>query len=423
MIARMIERRVAPEITALLERLPAVALVGPRQSGKTTLALAIAEGRPSVYLDLESAADRARLAEPALYLSDHADELVILDEIHRAPGLFEALRGMIDQGRREGRGTGRFLLLGSAAIELLAQSGETLAGRIAFVELSPLDLVEVGAQRLDRLWTRGGFPDSFLAADDAISLRWRQDFIRTYLERDIPQLGPRIPAETLRRLWTMFAHHQGGLLNAAQLARGLGVSGATIAHYLDLMVDLLLVRRLPPHLPNLGKRMVRSPKVYVRDSGLLHALLGLADREALLGHPIVGPSWEGMAIENLLSAAGPQAQASFYRTSHGAEIDLVLSWPEGEDWAVEIKRSLAPTVERGFHSALADLSPQRALIAYPGVERFHPAPSIEAIGLGELCEQARDKGGRATRVAGQNGMRPAGGAAHTRAAGRGAGTG
>jgi len=388
----MIERRVAPEITALLERLPAVALVGPRQAGKTTLALTIAEGRPSVYLDLESATDRARLAEPALYLSDHADELVILDEIHRAPGLFEALRGMIDQGRREGRGTGRFLLLGSAAIELLAQSGETLAGRIAFVELSPFDIVEVGTQHLDRLWTRGGFPDSFLAVDDAISLRWRQDFIRTYLERDIPQLGPRIPAETLRRLWTMFAHHQGGLLNAAQLARGLGVSGATIAHYLDLMVDLLLVRRLPPHLPNLGKRMVRSPKVYVRDSGLLHALLGLADREALLGHPIIGPSWEGMAIENLLSAAGPQAQASFYRTSHGAEIDLVLSWPGGEDWAVEIKRSLAPTAERGFHSALADLSPQRALIAYPGAERFRPAPSIEAIGLGELCEQARAHG-------------------------------
>jgi len=392
MIARMIERRVAAEVTALLEHLPAVALIGPRQAGKTTLALAIAEGRPSVYLDLESAADRARIAEPALYFADHADELVILDEIHRAPGLFEALRGVIDQARREDRAAGRFLLLGSAAIELLAQSGETLAGRIAFVELAPFDIIEVGARQLDRLWTRGGFPDSFLAAEDETSMRWRQDFIRTYLERDIPQLGPRIPAETLRRLWTMFAHHQGGLLNAAQLARGLGVSGATIAHYLDLMVDLLLVRRLPPRLPNLGKRLVRSPKVYVRDSGLLHALLGLADREAVLGHPIVGPSWEGMAIENLLTAAGPHVQASFYRTGHGAEIDLVLSWPGGEDWAVEIKRSLAPTVERGFHSALADLIPQRALVVYPGAERYRPAPSIEAIGLDELCEQARVRG-------------------------------
>jgi uncharacterized protein len=369
--------------------MPAVAILGPRQAGKTTLALAIAEGRPSVYLDLESAADRARLAEPVLYLADHADKLVILDEIHRAPGLFETLRGVIDQGKREGKGTGRFLLLGSAAIDLLAQSGETLAGRIGFLELPPLDISEVGDRQVDRLWIRGGFPDSFLADDDAVSLRWRQDFIRTYLERDIPQFGPRIPAETLRRLWTMFAHHQGGLLNAAQIARGLGVSGTTVAHYLDLMVDLLLVRRLAPRLPNAGKRLVRSPKVYVRDSGLLHALLGLADREALLGHPVVGASWEGMAIENLLVAAGPTAQASFYRTSHGAEVDLVIGRPGGEAWAVEVKRSLAPTLERGFHSALADLEPQRALVVYPGDERYRLSASIEAIGLAELCEQVR----------------------------------
>ncbi|MGA2163222.1 MAG: ATP-binding protein [Solirubrobacteraceae bacterium] len=398
----MIERRAAAEVESLLEHMPAVALVGPRQAGKTTLALAIAKGRPSVYLDLESAADRARLAEPALYFADHADELVILDEIHRAPGLFEVLRGVIDEARRDGRATGRFLLLGSAAIDLLAQSGETLAGRIAFVELSPFDVTEVGGERLDELWVRGGFPESFLSTNDAVSLRWRQDFIRTYLERDIPQLGPRIPAETLRRLWTMFAHHQGGLLNAAQLARNLGVSGTTVAHYLDLMVDLLLVRRLPPRLPNLGKRLVRSPKVYVRDSGLLHTLLGLADKEAILGHPIVGPSWEGMAIENLLATAGAgghQVQASFYRTANGAEVDLILGWPGGGEWAVEIKRSLAPTVERGFHSALADLSPERALIVYPGVERYRPAPSTEAIGLAELCAQAQARAGGLTASA------------------------
>jgi predicted AAA+ superfamily ATPase len=383
---------VASEVAALLDQAPAVALLGPRQVGKTTLALAIAEGRPSVYLDLESPADRARVAEPALYFADHAEELVILDEIHRAPGLFEALRGVIDQARRESRGTGRFLLLGSAAIDLLAQSGESLAGRIAFVELAPLDLTEVGGERLDQLWVRGGFPESFLSADDAIGLRWRQDFIRTYLERDIPQLGPRIPAETLRRLWTMFAHHQGGLLNAAQLARGLGVSATTIAHYLDLMVDLLLVRRLAPRVANVGKRLVRSPKVYVRDSGLVHALLGLADKEAVLGHPAAGPSWEGMAIENLLAAAGAgghQVQGSFYRTSHGAEIDLILTWPSGEEWAVEIKRSLAPTLERGFHSALADLAPQRALVAYPGADAYRLAPTVQAIGLPELCEQVQ----------------------------------
>jgi predicted AAA+ superfamily ATPase len=385
----MIERRVASEVVALLDQVPAVALLGPRQAGKTTLALEIAAGRSSVYLDLESATDRARLTEPELYFADHAGELVILDEIQRAPGLFETLRGVIDQARREGSGTGRFLLLGSAAIDLLAQSGESLAGRIAFVELAPFDITEVGEEQLDELWIRGGFPDSFLAAREEISLRWRQDFIRTYLERDIPQLGPRIPAETLRRLWTMFAHHQGGLLNAAQLARGLGVSGATIAHYLDLMVDLLLVRRLAPRLPNVGKRLVRSPKVYVRDSGLVHALLGLADKEAVLGHPIAGGSWEGMVIENLLAAAGPQAQGSFYRTSNGAEIDLVLDWPGGEEWAVEIKRSLSPTPERGFHSALADLEPQRALIVYPGAESYRLTPPVQAISLAELCKQAQ----------------------------------
>lgn len=373
----------------LLGHRPAVALLGPRQVGKTTLALAIAKGRPSVYLDLESVADRARLAEPVLYLDDHNKELVLLDEIHRAPGLFEVLRGVIDRARRENNAAGRFLLLGSAAIELLAQSGETLAGRIAFVELAPFDVTEVGKEQVEQLWVRGGFPDSFLATDDATSLRWREDFIQTYLERDIPQLGPRIPAETLRRLWTMFAHHQGGLLNAAQIARGLGVSGTTVAHYLDLMVDLLLVRRLPPRLSNAGKRLVRSPKVYIRDSGLLHALLGLADKEAILGHPVAGPSWEGMAIESLLTVAGPTVQAGFYRTSHGAEVDLVLDWPGGETWAVEIKRSLAPTVERGFHSALADLKPQRALVVYPGHERYRLTPSVEAIGLTELADQIR----------------------------------
>lgn len=385
----MLERRVTDEIAALLEQTAAVALIGPRQVGKTTLALAIAEGRAATYLDLESEADRARLSEPELYFADHVDELVILDEIHRAPGLFETLRGVIDRGKRDGRGAGRFLLLGSAAIDLLAQSGETLAGRIAFVELAPFDLTEVGEESLDQLWARGGFPESFLGLDNAASIRWRADFIRTYLERDIPQFGPRIPAETLRRLWTMFAHRQGGLLNAAQLARSLGVSGTTIAHYLDLMVDLLLVRRLPPRLANAGKRLVRSPKVYVRDSGLVHALLGLADKEAVLGHPVAGQSWEGMAIESLVAVAGREVEASFYRTGGGAEIDLVLGWPDGREWAIEIKRSLAPKLERGFHSALADLEPERSFVVYPGSERYRLGPSTAAIGLAELCAEVQ----------------------------------
>jgi len=383
----MISRRIAPMVGALLEQSPAVVLSGPRQVGKTTLALEIADSRPSTYLDLESEADRARLSEAELYLADHADELLILDEIQRLPGLFEALRGVIDRGRREGKGNGRFLLLGSASLELLAQSGETLAGRIAFAELTPFGITEVGSEKLDRLWARGGFPESFLARGEEASLHWRRDFIRTYLERDIPQLGPRIPAETLRRLWTMLAHNQGGLLNAANIARGLGVSGVTVGHYLDLMVDLLLVRRLAPRLANVGKRLVRSPKVYVRDSGLLHALLGIADKEALLGHPVVGGSWEGLVIENLIPIAGGDVEPSFYRTSGGAEVDLVLTWADGREWAIEVKRNLAPKVERGLRSALADIAPERSFVVYPGTERYRLTKQVEAIGLPELCEE------------------------------------
>ena len=383
----MIQRRITSQVASLLGQSPAVVLSGPRQVGKTTLALEIAEQRPATYLDLESETDRARLAEPELYFADHADELLILDEIQRLPDLFEVLRGVIDRGRREGKANGRFLLLGSASLELLAQSGESLAGRIAFAELTPLDLIEVGAERLDRLWVRGGFPDSFLAGGEEASLRWRRDFIRTYLERDIPQLGPRIPAETLRRLWTMLAHNQAGLLNASNLARGLGVSGATVGNYLDLMVDLLLVRRLPPRLANVGKRMVRSPKVYLRDSGLLHALLGIPDKESLLGHPVVGGSWEGLVIENLIGVAGQDVEPSFYRTSGGAEIDLILSWADGREWAVEVKRTLAPKLERGMRSALGDIEPERGFVVYPGNERYPLGDGVEAIGLAELCAE------------------------------------
>ena len=381
----MIDRRIKPKVRALLDESPAVVLTGPRQVGKTTLALSVADQRAATYLDLESEADRARLAEPELYFADHVDELLVIDEIQRLPGLFEVLRGTIDRGRREGKGDGRFLLLGSASLDLLAQSGETLAGRIAFAELTPFDVTEVGGEQIDRLWVRGGFPESFLARGDQPSLRWRRDFIRTYLERDIPQLGPRIPAETLRRLWTMLAHSQGGLLNAANIARGLGVSGTTVGQYLDLMVDLLLVRRLPPRLANVGKRLVRSPKVYVRDCGLLHALLGIPDKEALLGHPVVGASWEGLVLENLIGLAGEDVEPSFYRTSSGAEIDLVLTWPDGREWTIEVKRTLAPKLERGHRSALADIAPERSFLVYPGGERYVLGEAVEAIGLPELC--------------------------------------
>ena len=377
-----------PVLNEALAEAPAVGLLGPRQAGKTTLALEVAKGRAAVYLDLESEADRAKLAEPELYLTQHEDKLVILDEIQRTPELFRSLRGLIDAGRRRGRGKGRFLMLGSASIDLLKQSSESLAGRIRYLELGPLDAGEVGSKRLDALWLRGGFPDSLLADSDAASLRWRADFIRTYLERDIPQLGPRIPAETLRRFWTMLAHQQGGLLNAAALARALAVDGKTVAAYLDLLVDLLLVRRLAPWHGNVKKRLVKAPKVYVRDSGLAHALLGIGEHEALLAHPVAGASWEGLAIESLIASAPAGTEPYFFRTSAGAEIDLLLKLPgRRKPWAIEVKRGLAPKLERGFHLACEDVRPERRLVVYSGTERFPLAEGVEALPLVDLCAE------------------------------------
>lgn len=381
----MLDRSLAPRLEDALAHTPAVALLGPRQVGKTTLALAAGRRFDALYLDLESEQDRAKLAEPELYLSAHQDKLVILDEVHRAPGLFPVLRGLIDRALRAGRKSGQYLLLGSASLDLLKQSGESLAGRIAYLELAPFSVLETRNRPMDELWLRGGFPESLLARDAPRSLRWRQDFIRSYLERDIPQFGRRIAAETLRRLWTMLAHHQGGLLNTAQFARNLGVDAKTAAGYLDLLVDLLIVRRLPPWHANLRKRLVKSPKVYVRDSGLAHALLNIPDLETLLAHPVVGQSWECFAIENLLVAAADKAQGYFYRTSGGAEIDLLLAWPDGSLWAVEIKRSLAPKIERGFHEACNDLQPARKFVVYPGREAYPLARDIQATPLETLA--------------------------------------
>ena len=374
----------------VLERLalfPAVALLGPRQVGKTTLAEAIAADRSSIYLDLETRADRAKLSDPAIFLSRHEDKLVVLDEVHRAPGLFRELRGLIDRGRRKGLKSGRFLLLGSASMDLLRQSGESLAGRIAYVELPPFGVLEVPETEHEKLWVRGGFPLSFLAEDDRQSMIWRDNFVRTYLERDIPELGPRIPAETLHRFWTMLAHNQGGLLNAAQLARSLAIDGKTVVRYLDLMVDLLLVRSLRPFHANVGKRLVKSPKVYVRDSGITHALLGIGDGDTLLGHPIAGASWEGFVIENLLAVAPETTRASFYRTSAGAEIDLVLEWPDAKRWAIKIKLGLAPRPGKGFHNAIRDVGPEKSFIVYAGRERYPLTEDIEVIGLVELARE------------------------------------
>jgi len=379
----MIARRLQPALEERLLHIPAVALLGPRQAGKTTLAHVIATKRPSVYLDLESPIDREKLSDPEFYLSQHADKLVILDEVQRMPELFAMLRGLIDKGRRKGRANGRFLLLGSASLDLLRQS-ETLAGRISYMELPPFALMEVAPGEMNTLWLRGGFPESFLAPSDAVSMAWRQDFIRTYLERDIPQLGPRIPAKTLHRFWTMLAHVQGGLLNAAQLARGLAVEGKSIARYLDLLVDLMLARRLQPYQTNAGKRLVKSPKVYVRDCGVIHALLNISDRESLLGHPVVGASWEGFVIENLIEAAPVRTVPCFYRSSGGAEIDLLLEIPGHGLWAVEVKLGLSAHPAKGFYTACEELQPTRRFLVNSGDERRALNQTTELIGVREL---------------------------------------
>ncbi|MCY3737827.1 MAG: ATP-binding protein [Gemmatimonadaceae bacterium] len=379
-----------------MKRQAAVALIGPRQVGKTTLALAIAEQTEALYLDLEAGADRAKLADPALFLSEYEDRLVILDEIHRAPELFQELRGLIDRGRRAGKAMGRFLILGSASMDLLRQSGESLAGRIEYVPLNPLDVLDVTAATapMAALWVRGGLPDSLLAASDTDSLAFRRDFIRTYLQRDVAEFTQRrLPAETLERLWTMLAHGQGGLLNASRLAASLGVSSPTVTGYIDLLVNLLLVRRLRPFHANVRKRLVKSPKVYVRDSGLVHALLGIESHNALAGHPVAGASWEGFVIENLLAAVPPGTAASFFRTQAGAEIDLVLELPgRRKPWAIEVKLGLTPSSSRGFLHARGDIEPERAFIVYSGDERYPLSEDVEAIGLREMAAALQESG-------------------------------
>lgn len=373
-------------LVELLAEFPAVALLGPRQAGKTTLALSEAERRgDALYLDLELPSAQRQLDDPEAFLLAHRNRLVILDEVQRLPELFAVLRGVIDLRRRAGETAGQFLLLGSASGVLLRQCSESLAGRVARLELTPFQAREVVpaeddefSRRLDAFWVRGGFPLSWLARDAAASLRWREALIATYLERDIPALGPRIPATTLRRLWTMLAHNQGGLLNQSQLAASLAVSGQTVARYVDLLCDLMLVRRLPAWHGNVGKRLVRAPKVYVRDSGIAHALLGLADLAAVLAHPVAGASWEGFVVEQLLAAA-PGAEASFYRTSHGAEADLVMTFRTGETWVVEIKRSSAPTVSKGFHLAAADVGATRKLLVAPVAASYPMREGIEVL--------------------------------------------
>ena len=388
----MINRHIHQSVKRLLSEQAAVALLGSRQVGKTTLAQQIAKTRVSIYFDLEDPETIPIFDNPRDILSRHADKLVILDEIQRVPGLFESIRGLIDSYRQEGHGTGKFLLLGSASIDLLRQTSESLAGRIAYRELGPLNLMETHAagitEAADRLWLRGGFPNAFLAKSDRSSMTWRRDFIRTYLERDIPRFDARVPGETLRRLWTMLAHHQGGLLNISGLASALAIDTRTLNRYVDLLVDLLLIRRLQPWSGNIKKRLVRSPKIYLRDSGIVHSLLNLSSLEDMLGHPVAGMSWEGFVIENIMAVTPDWVQPFFYRTARGAEIDLVLEFAPDLHWAIEIKRALTqPKPSAGFYIGSEDIKAKRRLVIYPGKHSFLQGSQVETVPLQALMEE------------------------------------
>ncbi|HBH78830.1 MAG TPA: ATPase [Nitrospira sp.] len=388
----MIKRHTETELLRLLEQFPAVAILGPRQIGKTTLAQEIAAGTtpPPVYLDLENPIDLAKLDDPGRYFQTHTERLIILDEIQRTPGLFQVLRGVIDHRRRAGQHTGQFLILGSASRDLLKQSSESLAGRIAYKELTGLAVSEITSNDQEALWLRGGFPDSFLARDDRASMSWRMNFISTYLERDVPQLGPRIPAAALRRLWTMLAHSQGGQVNVAKLAGGLDVSVHTAKRYIALLEELLLVRTLRPWAGNVKKRLVKAPKVYIRDSGIAHALLHLTTLDDVLGHPVVGASWEGFVVENILSIMPEGATAWFYRTSAGAEIDLIIEQGSRRRIAIEIKRSLAPSASKGFHLGCEDINATHRVIVYPGVEQYPASNHVIVMPLVQTMTELRE---------------------------------
>ncbi|MGH7755730.1 MAG: ATP-binding protein [Vulcanimicrobiaceae bacterium] len=383
----LLTRRVARRVEAALRRAPAVLLVGPRQAGKTTLArlLVSSRGDRALYLDLERSADLRRLEDAGLFLRAQGPALTAIDEIHRKPGLFAELRSIIDERRAAGERFGHFLLLGSASLDLLKQASESLAGRIAYVTLEPLDVIEARpAASNDVVWLRGGFPESLLAESDDASLSWRRDFVRSYLERDIPMFAPRLPPQTIGRMWTMLAHDQGATLNLSRLASNLGVSAGAVGRYVDLLVDLLLVRRLPPWSGNVKKRLVRAPKLYIRDSGIAHALLEIETANGLAGHPVFGASYEGFVIENLLAADQGRHAASFFRTEDGTEIDLVLEAAGTVDMVVEIKRSSAPNISRGFHLARELLRPKSSFVVYPGPDEWPIAAGVQATSLERL---------------------------------------
>lgn len=383
----IIPRFLDGHVRRALRQVPAVAILGPRQCGKTTLARHLVGNLPEVlYLDLERPSDVSRLTDPEALFAANASRMICIDEIQRVPELFPVMRHAIDADRRPGR----FLILGSASKELIRQSSETLAGRIRYLELTPFLLNEVVDDGdLETYWLKGGFPLSWIAPDEVASFEWRLDFIRDFLERDIPMLQSRIPAERIRRFWTMLAHIHGQVLNMASLAGALGVQGPTIRSYIDLLEGAFMVRRLVPYAANLKKRLVKSPKLYIRDSGVLHTLLNIPDRNSLLGHPIYGTSWEGFCLENILARCKRTVQASFFRTVRGAEIDLILEQGRSRV-AVEFKSSSAAKPQRGFWTALKDLSIERAWIIAP-IQEGYPLQGVRVASLQEFIEAQENR--------------------------------
>ncbi len=372
-----IPRRIQSQIKEHLINFPVVAILGPRQCGKSTLARAMVQKyRNSVYLDLERPSDVRKLQDPELFFNMYEDNLICLDEIQRTPDIFPVMRSIVDEHKKKGH----FLILGSASRDLIKQSSESLAGRIAYMELTPFVYPELAAVKkkavsgLEKLWLRGGFPESVLARNNEASMQWRENFIRTFLERDIPQLGFQIPAQAMQRLWRMIAHNHGQVLNASKLGQSLGISHTTARSYIDLLSQTFMVRILSPFIPNVKKRLIKSPKVYIRDSGILHALLEIETMDHLLGHPVYGFSWEGFVIENILSFL-PDWKAAFYRTSSGNEIDLIIEKGR-KRLAIECKASSAPSASKGLDLALQELHIETAWIIAPVAEAFPISKNI-----------------------------------------------
>lgn len=380
----MIKRALQDSVISSLKNYPVVGMLGSRQVGKTTLAKAIKDvARPdAVYLDLELPSDINKLQDAELYLRQFENTLVIIDEIQRMPSLFALMRALVDRNRIGGR----FLILGSASPELIRHSSESLAGRIIYHELTPLRLWETSAVGLQNLLLRGGYPESFLAENDDASFVWRESYIKTYLEMDIPQLDIRIPSVQLRRFWTMLAHCHGQLWNASKIAGSLGVSAPTVRRYLDILEETFIVRQLQPYHGNTKKRLIKAPKVYIRDSGLNHALLRIRTFEDLLGHPAIGASWEGFVIEQIAALLPQNSELYFYRTNAGAEIDLLYRDQKNQIVPIEIKYSLSPSVSRGFWNAYEDLSCKRGYVIYPGQEIFPLSKNVSALPLEMLTQ-------------------------------------